>query len=241
MKRYSQWIGSILLLGFSLNTAWAAENTPSVEEIQERYTQAVGGREAFGRCRTRLMKGTLEWVGEGTTQTIEIAFQIPGQFYRSVSTLDGPMVQVLAGEKGWVQNPGEPTHEAVGAELDRLKRQMLFQGQLDLKRAFSRVSVTGKGTVGQHPVWIVEAVPAEGEHERFLFDAASGLLLQHESTPEIWGEKTLVVASLEDYRDVDGVKLPFTIRQTGDDLTIHFKEIRHNVPIDEGKFAKPPS
>ena len=49
----------------------------------------------------------------------------------------------------------------------------------------------------------------------------------------------------EDYRDVDGLKLPFTIRVTSIDSfynsTRTFTEIKLNVPIDESKFNKPPA
>jgi hypothetical protein len=40
---------------------------------------------------------------------------------------------------------------------------------------------------------------------------------------------------------VDGVKLPFTIRQTSDMGTfiIQITEIHHNVPVDDAMFAKP--
>jgi hypothetical protein len=45
----------------------------------------------------------------------------------------------------------------------------------------------------------------------------------------------------EDYRNVDGLKIPFVTRQDdprGLGSTIRFKEVRNNVPIDESKFAE---
>jgi hypothetical protein len=46
---------------------------------------------------------------------------------------------------------------------------------------------------------------------------------------------------LEDYRDVEGVKIPFTIRQTSPAIsfTIRLEEVKNNVPIDDAKFNKP--
>ena len=47
----------------------------------------------------------------------------------------------------------------------------------------------------------------------------------------------------EDYRDVDGMKLPFTIRVSSIDSanssTRTFTEIKLNVPVDETKFNRP--
>ena len=45
------------------------------------------------------------------------------------------------------------------------------------------------------------------------------------------------------YRKVDGVMMPFTIRQStaDDELIFHFEDIRTNVPIDDSRFTKPTS
>ena len=42
----------------------------------------------------------------------------------------------------------------------------------------------------------------------------------------------------DDWRDVDGVKYPFSISQNSRSVKLGFtvKEIRHNVPIDAKKF-----
>ena len=50
----------------------------------------------------------------------------------------------------------------------------------------------------------------------------------------------------EDYREVDGVKLPFTIRVSSVDarspfITRKFAEIKLNMPVDESKFDKSPA
>ena len=44
-----------------------------------------------------------------------------------------------------------------------------------------------------------------------------------------------------DFREVDGIKLPFTVHQESPNstFTIKFTEIRHNEPIDDAMFSKP--
>ena len=71
----------------------------------------------------------------------------------------------------------------------------------------------------------------------------TGLLLRRiTSTPTIVGLIPEQV-DYEDYRDVDGLKLPFTIRVTTVDRanssTRKFTEIKLNVPVDDMKFRKP--
>ena len=45
----------------------------------------------------------------------------------------------------------------------------------------------------------------------------------------------------EDYREVDGLRLPFRVKRTGGeaDLVIEWSEIRHNVAIDDARFERP--
>jgi hypothetical protein len=52
---------------------------------------------------------------------------------------------------------------------------------------------------------------------------------------------TPVSIHLSDYREVDGVKMPFESKLTNPAFTMVFKitDVKHNVPIDDAKFAKP--
>jgi hypothetical protein len=47
----------------------------------------------------------------------------------------------------------------------------------------------------------------------------------------------------QDYRNVDGLEVPFTIVQTGgsSNFTIHISQIRQGVELEDSEFAKPQS
>ena len=85
----------------------------------------------------------------------------------------------------------------------------------------------------------------DGKGERLYFDAQTGLLVRRiTTTPTVVGLVPEQV-DYEDYRDVDGLKVPFTIRVTTIDpsnsSTRKFTEIKLNVPVDDTKFKKPPA
>ena len=88
-----------------------------------------------------------------------------------------------------------------------------------------------KSKVGNSDAFMIEATIIEGNSEKLYFDASSGLLIQ-----EDFGGASL---HYEDYKEVDDVKVPFTIRQEGSpNSTIKFKEIKHNLPIEDAKFDR---
>ena len=76
--------------------------------------------------------------------------------------------------------------------------------------------------------------------DRLFFSTRSGLLLRIESAtisplgslPRRW--------DYEDYRKVNGVRLPFKLRETDPDYTNlwEFTEVRQNVPVGEAMFQR---
>ena len=242
LRRFCQFTLALFLL---MQLLWrpmcllAADSLPSPDEIVEKYIKALGGTEALQKIASRVSKGSLENVGEGTAQTLEIYKKGPDKFYQIASTLDGPYRQAYDGNIGWAHYPGDKVHEVGGAELSRLKRQAVLQIELRMRELFPKMKVLGKEKVGGKDTFVLEASPPEGSPEKFYFDSQDGLLLQHEYVGDAWYGQTTISEQFSDFREVDGIKIPFTTRQSGIDLTIRMKEIKHNVLIDDSKFAKP--
>ena len=100
------------------------------------------------------------------------------------------------------------------------------------ERNLAQIYEFKKSKVGNSDAFVIEATIIEGNSEKLYFDASSGLLIQ-----EDFGGASL---RYDDYKEVDGVKVPFTIRQEGSpNSTIKFKEIKHNLPIEDAKFDRP--
>jgi hypothetical protein len=101
--------------------------------------------------------------------------------------------------------------------------------------------VKGKEKVGDKDVNVLTLTPAEGAPETWYFDATSGLLAKMDLERDSPQGKMAVEVFQEDYKDVDGIKIPHTIRQITSAFTIIIKlqEVKHNVPIDDTKFNKP--
>jgi zinc protease len=101
--------------------------------------------------------------------------------------------------------------------------------------------VKGKEAVEGHDAYVVEATPAEGTAETMYFDVDSGVLVRTQAQGEFQGSPITIESTLGDYREVDGVKIPFVMHQSMGDFgfTIRLTEVKHNVPLDDAKFDKP--
>lgn len=104
------------------------------------------------------------------------------------------------------------------------------------------MALSGKTKVGDRDAFIVEATSGDGAAEKLYFDSQSGLLVRRDFERVTLDDGIILFeVDYEDFKDVEGVKVPFTvIRKTPDyALSYRFSEITFNVPIDDGKFAKP--
>ena len=215
---------------------------PSPDEIVARYEKALGGKAAFEKLTSRASKGSFV-VGEaGTPGTTEIYQKAPNKM---VTITDVPGFGVVRsgvdGTVAWLDTPQFGIQELTGDVAAASKRGGDFYEQVKLKETYPKMVVKGKESFEGHDVYVVEATPAEGAPELLSFDTDSGLLVR--SQTQVNGPQGTIDIDtrLSDYREVDGIKLPFVIDQVRSDFsfTIKLTEVKHNVPIDDAKFEKP--
>ena len=103
------------------------------------------------------------------------------------------------------------------------------------------MSVMGTGTVGTRDVYILKATSRFGFTEKFYFDVVNGLLLRRDAMRPTSHGPILAELYFSDWRDVDGIKLPFKVTQRMPSVTYVFtlEEVKHNVQLDSGMFRVP--
>jgi len=227
----------------ALFAAPQAGNAPSVDQILDRYVQAVGGKEAIQKVTSRDMKGTLDNSDDGTTSPAEVFTKAPNKYLEVVKLGDaGEALQGWNGETGWGKDPDSGLHDTEKAEQIAAKRDYDFYREIRLKDLFPKMALSGKTKVDDRDAYIIEATSPDGATEKWYFDAESGLLVRRDfERVTIDDGIVLYEMDYDDYKDVDGLKLPHTVyRKTPDyTLTYRFTEIKQNVPVEDTKFNKP--
>lgn len=222
--------------------AAASEPMPSIDQILDKHIETIGGRAALEKLTSRQISGTFEIPAFGASGTLKAYAKAPN---KNLSVADVPgFGQFLRGYDGaiaWEQDPTAGLREISGAELSARKRDADFQADLHLKTLFSKLAVKEKVKVGEKEAYLVEATPADGTPEKLYFDVKSGLLIRQDAERESAQGTALIETYFEDYKEVDGVKIPFTIKQVNPAfaMTIKIDEVKHNVEIEDAKFAKP--
>jgi outer membrane lipoprotein-sorting protein len=237
----SSSIVTLALAALAPFTAAAQEAAlPSVDQVLDKYIAATGGKDAIQKVTSRVAKGTMDIVTFGASGSLEQYTKAPNQSVTIIEVAGyGTVIQCYDGKTGWASDPQQGFRELSGAELDVFKRSADLQAALHTKNHYKTLTVTGKGKVGDKDVYVLEGQRDQGGAEKLYFDAQTGLLTKLEM-PSPQGSGTISML-FEDFKDVDGVKIPATIRQETPEisLVIKMEDIKQNVPIDASKFAKP--
>jgi hypothetical protein len=239
----ASWTFLLLCPAVVLVGAPQSTNAPSVDQILDHYVQAVGGKDAIQKITSRDMTGTLENSDDGTTSPAEIFAKAPNKYLAVVKLGDaGEMLEGWNGEKGWGKDPDSGLHDTEKAEQIAAKRDYDFYREIRLKELFPKMALSGKMKVDDRDAYIVEATSSDGATEKLYFDAETGLLVRRDfERVTIDDGIVLYEVDYDDYKDVDGLKLPSTVRRKTPDytLTYRFTEIKQNVPVEDTKFNKP--
>lgn len=212
---------------------------PSVDQIFARYVETLGGSAATG-TKTLVLKGRRE-ASQDRNWPNEITLAFPDKILIVATTPQGTVRQIVNGEKGWVMN---------GANVRNLTPAEAIEAKHSWDELFNVIKVKmvpgmrsgGVEKVGQRDAYVVERV-TDTSTERYYFDSQTGLLLR-----KITINQTVLMPfpeqiDFEDYRDMDGVKVPFTIRYSAIDTfnswTRTFTEIKRNAPVEDTLFAIP--
>jgi hypothetical protein len=247
MKRVST---RLLALTFVLTTASSAA-AQTADEVVEKSLTAMGGRAALGKLTTRSSSGTMtvSTPGGDISGTVESLNAVPNKS-RTLITLDlsalgaGSVVldQRCDGTSGYSLDSMRGNSDITGRQLDLMKQNYFPTPLLDYKAHGLTVELAGTEQVAGRPAHVLKVTSAAGTPSRMFIDAESYLPVQSVVTvdlPEV-GELEQTLA-FSDYRAVDGVQVPFTVKGSSavQTFTIALSTVEHNVKVDESLFSKP--
>jgi photosynthetic reaction center cytochrome c subunit len=221
---------------------------PQAATILDKYIAAAGGADRLAQLRSYVASATsLGFGGFGGGGVVEISAQAPDKRSTIIRFPEAPdrgeSTRTYNGSQGWIRTPlsvlGE--YQLSGAELDgaRVDALLGFPGQI--KTALTNFRVGFPEDVNGRTNQVVQGDGPNTMPVTLYFDNDTGLLtrvIRYSRSP-IGRMPTQVDYS--DYRDVDGVKMPFkwTFSWLDGRDTFTLTNIRLNVPVDAGRFEKP--
>jgi tetratricopeptide (TPR) repeat protein len=211
---------------------------PSVDELLAKYVEATGGAKAINAVTSRVSKGTVDLAGVSRGGAYESYAQAPN---KSLIVMQAHPIGTIKlgfnGRNGWASST-QGVRALKGVELATVQRDSDFYGILRTKNNYAKVTLEGLSKIGFRDVYVVDFQPAVGAVERVYLDSQTYLPVRMNTARTNGAVTEPVEVYFDDWREVDGVKYPFSISQRFPKLTIsvNLTEIRHNVPIDAKLF-----
>jgi hypothetical protein len=220
----------------------ARPEQPTVQQVYDKYLAAVGGQAAAAKFQTQILKGTVAQ-SQNRNTTFEVTTKSPDKYLLVMESPQGAMRRALNGASGWMTGP-RGTRPLGAPELAEARRVADLFGLVKFTPA-ATMRVVGRRKLNDRDAIVVIDRPSETVQRRYFFDAETGLLARIVTLTDALLNNLPEQIDFEDYRDVDGAKLPFVVRvssiDTFNSYTRTLTEVRHGVPVEDRLFDMPPA
>jgi hypothetical protein len=201
----------------------------------DRYKKASGG-DAVKRVKNTSMLGSLK-MGDGSTGRFSYQSSAPSSFRLDLEVGGARTSECYNGKSAW-RIDGRGLRTLLGDEAKRLRLESLIAGNRLRELQQTRIvpQAAGKATVDGRDANAVE-LRNNGVQVKLFFDASTGLILKRERESADGLEEVFY----SDYRAVDGVMEPFTIKikRGATELALTVERVEHNRPTDAAAFRYP--
>lgn len=226
----------LTLLFFAFSTEISAQ---SANKILGQANKAFGGEKALKAVRARAAKGRITRLSDGASGSYQAQAQAPN-FYAESFDLNGFEIAAgYNGKSGWTRNSKDGLRTLTGEASRDFQAEAVFKSSrwLSYKQEKAKIAFSNQTNLGGKTANVLLLTTAKGVQIKLFFDAATNLLLRE----EIPSGESLKIFDYGDYRKIDGVFEPFSIKTSvgGEAYEIKLEEVAHNPAIAKSVFDFP--
>src|SRR5262245_36926428 len=215
---------------------------PTAQEVVAKYLSAVGSNRQDVLSKPIVMRGAIERVERANASgPIEIVFKHPGKARIKETTASGGVTRATNGTTAWVQTTKGVT-QITGDRLRQSIVSVAVFGPIKIPDSMAHATVDGIARINDRDTYLLTVDDAT-QSTQFFFDVENGLLLRRVNVTKTMLGPLNVQWDFIDYRDVNGLKLPFIIRTSDvaafDTIVRRFSEIKIDPSLDDSVFDIP--
>jgi hypothetical protein len=229
----------IVLSAFLLAGIFLPAQAQDAQKIAGQYIKAEGGSKALSKIQTLTLEGTFTNTTDGKPGTYTLDTRLPNRYYSELLVGDKNLIEAYNGKSAWHQTAsGEPT-TLVGPEGLQLEAAAQYYNShlLNPKKSKIAVGFVGHAQVNGKDALQLEVSAPTGVKRQVFFDPQTHLIVKETAT--VGGVEEQVL--FDDYRAVDGVKLPYKIElhRGAENYQIAVTRAAINAPVGERVFDFP--
>jgi hypothetical protein len=207
----------------------------SASKVIDRYKKASGGKSA-ARLKSTVMTGSVKG-SDGTAGRFSFQTSAPNNLRLDLETGGAKVSECYNGKSAWrLDSRGLRT--LLGDEAKRLRLESLLSNSRlnDLQRHRIVPQLAGKTAIDGREANAIEFIK-DGSRAKLFFDASTNLIVKRERETSEGVEETFY----GDYRAVDGVMEPFSLRikRGATELLVTIDLVEHNRAVELAAFRYP--
>ena len=222
-----------------------APKAANPEQVLDRYIAAVGGTQRLAALRSISAKGLYKGFDDADKSPMEVYANANGQRAIVAHMASGVGTWTLDGQNGWVTGPPTdrpiPMMNLTGQELEgtRVEAQVFFPA--NIKQALRNWRVGFPAQIDDQDMEVVQGTTPSGGVVTLCFNKETGLLRRLVRYSGSMVGRIVTQVDYRDYRDVNGVKLPFawTVSWLNGRSTYELSAVEANPTIPPATFARP--
>jgi len=216
-----------------------ANRLNTADEIIAKYLKAIGGKEAYQKITSLKFEGnTLN--EEGKEMPVTIYQKAPNKLLAVTQNHWGEFSRGYNGEIGWFK-AGPRENKVEGDDLNLLKDASEFYRSINIDKDYTNLKLNDVVVIDGDTAYEVKGTLSDYLIDKLFFDVNTGLLIrkiEYDKTPL---GNLQVQTDYKDYKNVDGVLIPFTVHTAGYETnqTTNFTNITANAEIADNLFDMP--
>jgi zinc protease len=220
----------------------AADDLPKAEEILDKYVKVTGGKEAYEKAKNRVSQGTMTIAPLGIKGKVTVYEAAPNKRYLEAELAGvGKIEEGTDGQTAWEKSTLGGARIKQGGEKATALNESRFNADADWRKVYKKAECMGEEKVDGKPAYKVELTTPDGQVRTIYYDKASGLVVKAVATLKTQMGEVKTETSVSDYRKVDGLLMPFKLRQKvlTQEMVIAFDKVEQNVKLPANRFDLP--
>lgn len=222
---------------------------PSIQDADDvikKHILFIGGEQRWGKIKTIISSGEYDY---GSIKFPFTSYSKAPNLYKFIVPLNGKYyAQAYDGVKGWkIDAFKDETSPTLLSGKEALA--MANEADVELENIFLHYQkkghaalLEGKDSIQQHACYKIKFTRKNGEIEIYFFDDKSFELIMKQATSKnIEMSGSLLTIYYSDYREVDGIKLPFKSVSKIEEqsiLIVTIDKVVLNTPIEDSEFQR---
>ena len=202
----------------------------TAHDVLEKYIEAIGGKEKLSEVTSYAIKAEADM--QGTKLNLEIMKTSKNQFMQDIKVMGNSMSkQVVDGAKGYMVVQGQ-RKDLSEEEVKKIKEESVPFPELDL--LLMDVTLEGVEVIDGKKTYKIKL----SDEKTSFYDIETALKVRDEVNIEANGQPMNTTFDYGDYKDVAGIKFPFTLTQTMGQQSFDFiiQEIKVNEGVSDVDF-----